>query len=95
MKFIPVFLVLPLLAGFAKIDFNQEIRLILSDKCFKCHGPDENAREGELRLDLESAARKVLSPDKPADSELLKRITSTDPDYRMPPPEELYRCNSR
>ena len=70
------------------VDFNRDVRPILSDKCFKCHGPDEKARQGELRLDLEAAARKVLSPDKPAASELLRRITSSDPDDRMPPPEK-------
>ena len=52
------------------VDFVRDVRPILSDKCFKCHGPDENARQGELRLDLEAAARKVLSPGKPAASEL-------------------------
>ncbi|HCD02720.1 MAG TPA: hypothetical protein DER64_19575, partial [Planctomycetaceae bacterium] len=67
------------------VDFVRDVRPILSDKCFKCHGPDENARQGELRLDLEASARKVISPGKPAASELLKRITSTDPDHRMPP----------
>jgi len=67
------------------VDFVRDVRPILSDKCFKCHGPDENARQGELRLDLPAAARKVLSPEKPAASELLKRITSNDPEHRMPP----------
>ena len=76
---------LPAVAEAAPVDFVRDVRPILSDKCFKCHGPDENARQGELRLDLEADARKVLSPGKPAASELLKRITSNDPEHRMPP----------
>ena len=77
------------------VDFVRDVRPILSDTCFKCHGPDENARQGELRLDLEVAARKVLSPGKPADSELLKRITSRDPDHRMPPADSKRTLSSR
>ncbi|MBO13835.1 MAG: hypothetical protein CMJ68_24180, partial [Planctomycetaceae bacterium] len=82
-------------AGDEPIDFVRDVRPILSDKCFKCHGPDENARQGELRLDLESTARKVLAPGKPAASALLKRITSTDPDLRMPPPDSKRTLSRR
>ncbi len=78
---------LPSASAAEPVDFVRDVRPILSDKCFQCHGPDENAREGDLRLDLESAAREVLSPGKPAASELLKRVTSLDSDHRMPPPE--------
>ena len=78
---------LPSASAAEPVDFVRDVRPILSDKCFQCHGPDENAREGDLRLDLESAAREVLSPGKPAASELLKRVTSPDSDHRMPPPE--------
>lgn len=61
--------------------FGKDIRAILSDKCFACHGPDEKARKGKLRLDIESEARNVLAPD----GEALKRITTHDTDDRMPP----------
>ena len=73
--------------------FNRDIRPILSDKCFFCHGPDKNKRQAELRLDVEENAKadrdghRVLVPGKPAESELYRRITSTDADVRMPPAE--------
>ncbi len=59
-------------------DFNRDVRPILSDKCFFCHGPDEKHREAELRLD-----QPLRAETKP--SELLRRITTTDPDEQMPP----------
>ncbi len=62
------------------IQFNRDIRPILSDKCFKCHGPDSRAREADLRLDIRENALALLSPDNPQTSELLSRIGSTDPD---------------
>jgi hypothetical protein len=74
-------------------DFAREVRPILSNRCFKCHGPDEENREGGLRLDLREAAMAELDsgargivPGRPHDSELVARITSTDPDLVMPPP---------
>ena len=75
-----------------KLDFNQDIRPILSDKCFRCHGFDEKKREAGLRLDsaegatvkLESGATAVV-PGKSNDSELIKRILSADKDLKMPP----------
>lgn len=76
------------------IDFNRQIRPILSDNCFACHGPDESARKAKLQLDLKDAAFKggksgdpSIVPGKPDESELIKRITSTDPDEVMPPPK--------
>jgi hypothetical protein len=77
--------------GQASIDFNRDIRPILSDTCFKCHGPDEEQREAELRLDTQAGLYRkannvrVVVPKKTADSELLRRITSLDPEDRMPP----------
>ena len=67
------------------IDFNRDIRPILSDKCFKCHGPDSGSRAADLRLDLRQEAEYVLSPDDPAESELLRRVLTSDPDEKMPP----------
>jgi hypothetical protein len=74
-------------------DFNREIRPILSRFCFKCHGPDDTTRASGVRLDTREGALAsgdggvaVVVPGKPADSELIRRIQSTDPDVVMPPP---------
>lgn len=67
-----------------EISFNRDIRPILSDKCFFCHGPDSEERKADLRLDIEAAAKEnVIVPGKPDESELIFRLT--DPDDRMPP----------
>jgi mono/diheme cytochrome c family protein len=73
----------------AKISYNRDIRTILSDNCFYCHGPDKNHRKGKFRLDdSESAIKKgAITPGKPADSTLVDRIYTNDPDDLMPPPE--------
>ena len=65
-------------------DFNRDVRPILSAKCFKCHGPDEVARKAKLRLDTAEGAEHVLR--KPATSELLRRVETTDATEVMPPP---------
>ncbi len=72
----------------ASPDFNQEIRPILSENCFFCHGPDENHREADLRLDDREAAIEfqAIVPGKPEESELLNRLHTSDPDEVMPPP---------
>lgn len=68
------------------VQFNRDIRPILSDKCFACHGPDANKREAELRLDDEQGAKEsAIIAGKPEESELLRRILADDPDERMPP----------
>jgi len=81
-------------AATAKISYNFDIRPILSDKCFKCHGPDANHREAHLRLDIQDSAYAPLKntkgafaivPGKPERSELLKRVSSTNVGYQMPP----------
>ncbi|MCU0719712.1 MAG: PSD1 and planctomycete cytochrome C domain-containing protein [Pirellula sp.] len=71
-----------------RIDFNRQIRPILSENCFYCHGQDANKREAGLRLDLRDAALEhgAISPNQPNDSELLKRIFSEDAELVMPPP---------
>lgn len=71
-----------------KIGFNAQVRAILSENCFSCHGPDENTREAGLRLDEREAAIDygALAPDDPDASSLLQRITETDDDLVMPPP---------
>ena len=67
------------------VQFSRDIRPILSDKCFKCHGPDEAAREAELRLDRRDDAKHVLTFDQSKPSGLIQRVTSSDPDEQMPP----------
>lgn len=76
-----------------QIDFNRQIRPILSDLCFSCHGPDNNQRQAGLRLDTAEGARAVLEsghaaivPSDPAASTILSRIVASDPDVVMPPP---------
>ncbi|MCA9135175.1 MAG: PSD1 domain-containing protein [Planctomycetales bacterium] len=70
--------------------FNRDIRSILSDKCFACHGPDAKTVEGGLRLDLAGQATDssvgAIVPGKPDESEVVRRIRSSDPDEVMPPP---------
>lgn len=81
--------------GFAQgtattVNFNRDIRPLLSDRCFHCHGPDEQDRKAGLRLDRrdgDEGALNALTPNDVAGSELYKRITSTDPDVVMPPPD--------
>ncbi len=74
-----------------RVEFNRDIRPILSDNCFTCHGPDNNLRKAKLRLDVEKDAggihggASVLVPGKPAESELFTRLISDDPEERMPP----------
>ncbi|MFM8469154.1 MAG: DUF1549 domain-containing protein, partial [Limisphaerales bacterium] len=77
-----------------KLDFNRDVRPILSDNCFACHGPDTQKIKGGLRLDLKDAAFKpgksgalALVPGKPDKSELVKRVATKDPHDLMPPPD--------
>ena len=91
--FILILLVLSLSKSFADIDFNSQIRPILSDKCFKCHGPDAKNQKSDFRLDSFSEATKDhngmigLTPKSLEDSEIHWRIHSEDPIEVMPPPE--------
>src|SRR5262245_59243884 len=82
------------MAADAPVEFNREIRPILSDNCFACHGPDEKARQAGLRLDLSDASRTKLEsgrtaivPGKLDQSELVRRIASSDAHEHMPPAE--------
>lgn len=73
-----------------QVDFDRDIRPILSNTCYTCHGPDANKRATELRFDVEENLfgehdEPVVVRGKPADSALIARVTSGDPDYRMPP----------
>jgi hypothetical protein len=71
------------------IQFNRDIRPILSETCFTCHGPDKNARKGKFRLDDRDSAvkKKAIVPGHPEQSEAVKRLFTTDPDDQMPPPD--------
>ncbi len=88
-----VFVINAVNAAGPEINFNRDVRPILSDKCFQCHGPDEATREAELRLDDEAAVRVerdgkfIVSPGNPDASELIRRIMSHDDSEMMPPPE--------
>jgi len=83
-----------------RIDFNRDIRPILSENCFACHGFDDKARKGKLRLDTKDGAFKPRdhqpiiagNPDK---SEVIRRIATTDPDDHMPPPDSGKKLTPR
>lgn len=85
----------------APVDFNREIRPLLSGACIRCHGPDDAERKADLRLDVKDGAvadlggHAAIVPGKPDESELLKRITSTDPEEMMPPPGHGKRLEAR
>jgi hypothetical protein len=72
-----------------RLQYNHDIRPILSDTCFACHGPDKNQRKGKLRLDVREDAieKDAILPGKPDESELVRRIYTTDADDLMPPPD--------
>jgi hypothetical protein len=93
---------LVLLADGSDIKFNRDIRPILSDRCFKCHGPDSQTREAGLRLDRAEAAvaeldsgEQAIVPSDLEQSELVRRIRSTDPDLQMPPPDSGKQLSDR
>ncbi|MEE2886892.1 MAG: c-type cytochrome domain-containing protein, partial [Planctomycetota bacterium] len=75
----------------AEVQFNRDVRPILSNRCFPCHGPDAKARKANLRLDIREGAlaqRKLgaaVVPGKPGDSLLVQRIRHADAEERMPP----------
>jgi hypothetical protein len=73
-----------------KPDYNKHVRPILAEACFKCHGADEKQRKGKLRLDDRAAAldKKAIVPGQPDESEIIKRILTTETDDVMPPVKE-------
>lgn len=77
-------------AAGAEVDFSRDIRPLLIEKCFSCHGPDENKREGDLRLDFEASVfgerdAATIVRGKPEESELYQRLVTDDEDLLMPP----------
>lgn len=89
-----------LAATAAPVDFRQEVLPILSDACFRCHGPDEAKREAHLRLDTKEGLYRtregftVVKPGKPAESEIVLRTSSEDPDEVMPPHDAVRRLTT-
>lgn len=81
----------------ATIEFNRDVRPILSDKCFFCHGPDGSHRGADLRLDVRSEAVDygAVVPGKPEESLLIERILSEDSDSVMPPPASHKKLDAR
>src|ERR1051325_6238422 len=86
-----------------KLQYNRDIRPILSDRCFKCHGPDKGSRKAGLRLDIAEEAYAVrkksgkhaIVPGKPEESLVCTKIISSDADEMMPPPESKLALNAQ
>src|SRR5262249_45757034 len=83
-------------SGQTKIEYNRDVRPILAENCFACHGPDSAARKASLRLDQRDDAIKIgaITPGKPNESALIERITSSDPNEVMPPPKTRKKLTS-
>ena len=80
------FMIRPIVAADEDARFNRDIRPILADRCFACHGPDSGTRKADLRLDTQEGAHDwVIVPGDAESSEVIARVTSDDPEVRMPP----------
>ena len=81
----------------ATIEFNRDVRPILADNCFHCHGPDASHRKAKLRLDVREVAleKQAFVPGKSAESTLVELIHSKDPDEVMPPPDSHQKLSAR
>ncbi len=84
------------------VQFHRDVRSILSNYCFRCHGPDAESRQADLRLDLRnglfgdaSTGEAVVAPQQPDASELYRRLTAEDPDLRMPPADSKLALNDQ
>ncbi len=77
------------------VRFSRDVLPVLSENCFYCHGPDEGKRAADMRLDTEEGAVSVIDREAPGNSELLRRILSTDPDEMMPPPDSNRKLTSQ
>src|SRR5689334_3521064 len=76
-------------AATSPIQFNRDVRPILSENCFACHGPDKNQRKAKLRLDVREVAleKEAIVSGKPDQSKLVEHIYTTNEDDLMPPPK--------
>ena len=87
----------------AELDYNIDVKPILSDRCFACHGPDAAKQKADLRLDTkmayekvaEGSGRRAVVPGKPEKSEMFHRIISDDPEFMMPLPESNLTLNAK
>ena len=79
----------------AEVDFNREVRPILSNHCIACHGPDEEERKANVRFDTREGALEALVPGDPGKSELFHRVTTDDEGDLMPPPEKGKRLSKK
>ncbi len=79
------------------IDYGRDIRPILAENCFHCHGQDKNNRKGDIRLDTLDGQRadQLVIPGRPNDSEIIKRILTTDQDDLMPPPDSNRKISDK
>jgi hypothetical protein len=96
-SFLSVSFLLAGVASSAPVSFNRDIRPILSDNCFFCHGPDAGHRQADLRLDVrdDAVAAGAIVPGKPAESTLVSRINTADADELMPPPESHKKLDAK
>src|SRR5262249_17123489 len=87
----------PAVGATNQISFNRDIRPILSENCYACHGPDKNQRKAKLRLDIREVAleREAIVPGKPEESKLIEHILATDPDEIMPPPKSHKKLTAK
>ena len=76
---VPLLLLAAVPTSAETVEFNRDVRPILSTRCFMCHGPDASHREAGIRFDIEGDAKRLHT-------ELLSRVTSSNPEERMPPP---------
>jgi len=81
------------------VDFSRDVLPILSDNCFQCHGPDQNTREADLRLDEKDSTLRteepIVVPGQSGKSELFRRLVSTDSDEVMPPADSLRKLTAK
>jgi mono/diheme cytochrome c family protein len=79
----------PAARGAARVDYDRDVRPLLSENCFYCHGQDANKRKAKLQLNTREGqrAKEVVVPGRPDRSELVQRIFSADPEEQMPPPD--------
>jgi len=91
---VSVVFLLPAIAIAENVSFNCDIRPVLSENCYYCYGFDAEHRQAGLQLDTAEGSLQAIEPGSPADSELLRRILSTDADEIMPPPSSHKQLSS-